>query len=325
MMSDWEAFSALPRPERADCYSVSPGASHRRIAKSSEGHPALLLDFEHQASSVRRQLANLSYTPPAPIEFINSDGSLDVRSLAILECRSGDEDLIRYFFRVVDAVLLEQHAHVDEAHFERALDRLLLLFRALRRPPLRSIQGLWAELAVILWSSNPAVAISSWHSSPSALHDFERGDLKLEVKSAQSKLREHHFRLAQLAKIRSGETLVASVMLTESTSGASVSDLIEQIATRLAEHAESAARVATIVAETLGSEWRAVDESRFDLDDARKNLQLYEATQIPTIPQPLPPGVKDVHFVADLSGVPPVVLATARARAEFLRDLLPAE
>lgn len=322
-MSHWATFLKLPPPAKVGAYTVEKSANSVRVARGAHGTAALLIAFSHHASSTPRRLLNLSYAPPAFVE-LTSDGEQRIEQLAILECHTGDEELQKYFFSVVDAVLADQRAADNEGNFERALDKVVTLFRALRRPATRSIQGVWAELALICWSSKPSETISAWHSSPSALHDFANGDFKLEVKSSRSGLREHHFRLAQLSAIQTGSTIIASVLLTESGAGVSVHDLLQAIKQDANVTREARARVETILAETLGEDWYRAADIYFDMDRAKASLRFYQALAIPSIPQPLPSGIKDVQFVADLSNSQEQSVPELRKQAPFYAAVLPA-
>jgi hypothetical protein len=322
-MTFWQSFVQLPVPTGVGSYTVNTSSERVRTARAFNGNAALLIAFEHHASSTSRRLLNFSYTPPAIVELVSSDGSSRTEEFAILECHSSDEAIQRYFFQMAHAVLTDHRAAENEEHFERALDKLVTLFRALRRPAIRSVQGVWAELALICWARFPAVAISAWHSAPRALHDFANGDFKLEVKSSQLRLREHHFRLAQLSAIQTGDTIVASVLLTSSERGASVHNLVAVLEDNPDVTRESIARVETILAETLGAEWHHARDVQFDLSQARESLLFYNARDIPSLPQPLPSGVKDVQFVVDLSNTAAVSLEELRARAPFYKSILP--
>jgi len=255
------------------------------------------------------------------VDLSSGDGAHHRVNLAVLECRTTDPELGEYFFRMVRAVLLDNPNTTTEQGFESALDALVTLFRALERTGTTTIQGLWAELAIILWSKDPLAALSSWHSSPRALHDFSAGSFRLEVKSSSRRLREHQFALDQLATLGEGVTLVASLLLDETNDGSSVPDLVKAIATRIGS--ESAARLETIVADSLGNAWRDAIDIRFSVDGALTSLRLYPAERIPSLPQPIPPEVKDVHFTVDLSGTAPLDLADARGRGQLFEKLLP--
>ncbi len=325
-MSLWERFIALPRPLTPGVYSCEASTQRFRVGRSYEDHPVVLIEFaDHGYISVPRRLATLSYSPPAPVDLASGDGSHHRVRLAILECRTSESALAAYFFRIVAPILLDNGDAVGESGFELALDALITLFRSLHRPGARTVQGLWAELAVICWSANPVAALSSWHSDPKALHDFAAGSFRLEIKGTLKELREHNFSLDQLASQQPGETLVASLLLSESQDGATIFDLVRRIGSRIGDLEGPSARLETIVADSLGSSWREASEMQFSLEDARRTFQVYRALDVPTVPQPLPPQVKEVRFVVDLSGVPSLDLSFARSLGIVFADLLPAD
>lgn len=323
-MAMMERFISLPTPGRAASYSVVADTGQRcRVGRSSEGHPAVLISFARETgTSSNRTLATIQYRPPASVEVVAAGQNRSAR-LAILECRTTDAELAAYFFRIVDSVLVSDGRTADEAHFEAALDAIVTLFRALQRPAQRSVQGLWAELAIITWSARPEVALASWHSDPHALHDFAAGSFRLEIKSTMKALREHSFLLDQLSSMSPGATLIGSLMLTEDPDGANLGDLLDAIRSRLRQGAESVVRLEVIVAESLGQAWHEARDVRFDAERARKSLRLYAVEDIPTVPQPLPAEVKDVRFVADLSTTPWMDVPDARSRAALFSDVLP--
>lgn len=322
-MSLEETFSALPRPTAESRYTVERTAKRFRVGRSFENFPALLVAFPAggSADSLPRRLANLTYRPPSTVDVMNESFERSER-LAVLECRTGDPLLVSYFFRVVAAVLLQQEIAESESAFEVALDAIVTLFRALQQPAQRSVQGLWAELAVVSWSKNASAALASWHTSPRALHDFSAGGFRLEVKSASHGLREHKLLLDQLGSIEPGATLLVSLLLDESPSGSSIFDLVEGIKRRVANK-ELDRRLELIVAESLGANWPEASELRFDVALARQRVRVYSASAIPSVPQPIPPEVKDVSFTVDLSTTSPLEFPAARSIGAFFDDLLP--
>jgi hypothetical protein len=325
-MKFWETFVSLPRPSAPGAFIVEPGAKRFRVARTFEDHAALLVEFPKDGgSSVPRRLATLSYSPPTLLDLTTSDGRHHTARLAVLECRDPDPLLSSYFLRVVSAVLVDEAIAQDEVAFESALDALATLFRTLQRPGLRPLQGLWAELAIILWAADPIAALTGWHSSPRALYDFSAGSFRLEVKATQRPVREHTFLLDQLGSQSPGATLIASFMLHEAEDGASVFDLVEGIVTRIGGLHGPAARLEAIVAESVGNCWREANDVRFSLSGARLALQMYLASDVPTIPQPLPPAIKEVRYTVDLSTVEALPLARARALGDLFARLLPGE
>lgn len=321
-MSLIEAFDSLPRPSSEGSFAVEATSNRFRVAKSIEGFPAILIAFDQAAfDSLPRRLANIGYSPPKELELTGSAGTHSER-LAVLECRTLEPGLVEYFFRVVSGILIDDPSAATPAGFEAALDAVVSLFRALQQPAQRTVQGLWAELAIIAWAREPEVAISAWHSGPRALHDFAAGDERLEVKGSATGIREHSFRLDQLRVIDGARTLVASLLLDEATSGANVFDLIGQIEARI-PGPELRRRLQAVVATSLGAAWKEAGDLRFDEHLARQRLRLYRAEEVPSILLPVRPEVKDVSFTSDLSNAPPLPVSSARSMGPFFDSLLP--
>ncbi|RKG93272.1 PD-(D/E)XK motif protein [Corallococcus terminator] len=325
-MDLWSTYRALPRPSPEAAYTIAHGAGALRLARSSANQPALLIATTGSGLTPRR-LANLTFSPPLEMIVARADGASEHARFAVLVCTADDAELERYFCRVVgvffgnvgDGSITAPSAE----EVERTLDGITTLFSALNRAPRQSVQGLWAELAIIAWARVPEAAISAWHSEPTELHDFAIGSHRLEIKSTLTKLREHHFQLDQLSTAITGETVIASLILQQTPHGVSVFDLVEQIGIRVGD--EATARLETIIADSLGRDWPGADadDVRFDLNATRQTLKLYRAVDVPTVPQPLPAGIKRVQFVADLSNAHELPLDQARALAPLYADLLP--
>jgi hypothetical protein len=316
-----DAFLALPTPAGDASYSAEVDRGRRcRVGRSSQGHPVLLLSFSREGGSSAMRLATLEYRPPADVEIV---GESRTARLAILECKTADPQLVAYFFRIVNAVIVEDDRTASEEYFTTTLDAIVALFRALQRPGLRTVQGLWAELAVIAWARRPDVAISAWHSDSHELHDFSAGSFRLEIKSTARSLREHSFLLDQLSSMGPGTTLIASLLLVEDKHGTSLGDLVELIRSRVGTLHDVQRRLEVIIGEGLGQSWKDAGDVRYNFDEARASLRIYRTEQIPTVPQPLPAGVRDVRFTADLSSSPWLALPEARSIAGLYGDLLP--
>jgi len=317
----FETFQLLPRPPERDSFAVDTAhADWCRVGRSHEGFPVLLLRFSSEKSTPeRRVLSLIEYRPPVEVNVVGG-GSIRV---AILECKTNDAQLAAHFFRVAQTLILDDPATQNEEIFTRALDRLISLFRALQKPGSRSVQGVWAELALIAGSASPQDAILAWHSNPHELYDFSNGSVRLEVKSTAKPFREHEFLLDQLGSSEPGMTLIASMLLKEDPDGDSIGDLVEAIRLLTLGAPGVHDRVIGIVAESLGQGWRASESVRFNVEAARDALRVFLPEQIPTIPQPLPIGVANVRFTAKLDGLSHLELSQAREMAALYAALLP--
>lgn len=315
-------FAALPRPSAPGSYSVDSEQSNCRVGKTFDGFPAVLVSLKNaNGARLQRRLANFAYFPPAAVK-IRTGTSSQTTELAIVECCTNEKRLASYFYRIVAQVLMPEADSGDEARFEAAIDAVITLFKSLQGPGQQTIQGLWAELAIIGFAASTAVALASWHSSPRALHDFANGSSRLEVKSTTKKLREHTFLLDQLKLGDPGDVLIASMLLTESTVGCSVFDLVSEIRNKLSS-TEGQNRLEQIVADSLGDSFDDVEAHLYDLEAARLSLLFYPARDIPTCLLPLPPEVKSVSFIVDLSTTAPTSLDNARKLSMQFHDLLP--
>lgn len=325
-MDLWSTYRALPCPSSEAAFTIAHGVGALRLARSYANQPALLIATNGSGLTPRR-LANLTFAPPLEMVVARADGGSERARFAVLICTAEDAELERYFCRVLGAFFGEVGAASvtppTAQDIERTLDGITALFSALHRAPMQSVHGLWGELAIVAWAKDPEVAISAWHSVPTALHDFALGAYRLEVKSTLARLREHHFQLDQLSSSTTGETIIASLMLQQSSRGLSVFDLAEQIGERVGD--EATARLETIIADCLGRDWRDADadDVRFDLGATRQTLRLYRAEDVPSVPQPLPAGIKRVEFVSDLSNAHELPIAAARARSPLYSATLP--
>lgn len=325
-MDLWSTYRALPRPSSEAAYTIAPGSGALRIARSYADEPALLIATKNSGLTPRR-LANIMFAPPIEMIVAHADGVCEPAHFAVLVCTADDAELERYFCRVISSFFGDVGdaavAAPSAEEVERTLDGITTLFSALTRAPKQSVQGLWAELALVAWAHKPEVAISAWHSEPTDLHDFALGAHRLEVKSTLSGLREHHFRLDQLGTAATGDTVIASLILQQTSHGVSVFDLAELIGECVGD--DAIARLESIIAESLGREWREADadDVRFDLDATKQTLRFYRASDVPSVPQPLPVGIKRVQFVADLSNTRELPLDQARALAPLYSDILP--
>lgn len=323
-MSARDQIEALSRPSAPGAFALGLELCRGcRLAVTHEGFVALAIAVPTDGSSNPRHLVNLVYDPPRELEVVTSDGGRRVETFATLICRTKEPAIEDAFLRISLALLDSAQGGLSEADLERRLDELVSLFRALNQPATQTIQGLWCELAVVVWSSDPRVALSAWHSSPRALHDFASGADRLEVKSCGTGLREHALRLEQLQEAPGGRTILASVLVDETEDdGETVADLVEQIGERVERDKELKRRLETIVTHSLGRDWREAASRRFSLERARSSLRLYDARDVPTIPMPIPTAVKHVSFTVDLSDTNDLPLEEARSRGSFFVAVL---
>jgi hypothetical protein len=320
------ALAKLSRPSRRGGYALGEALDkHCRLALSHEGYVALVLDVVPTGASFGHQLENLHYYPPRDLEIIGPKGKAEIAKRAVLVCRSNDPSLKEAFLRLAVALLSIGGDRLTEDVLRDRIDELVSLFRAMARPAEQTVQGLWAELAMIAWSADPVAACVAWHSQPRALHDFGGGADRLEVKSCSTGTREHSLRHEQLLELPEGRTLLASLIVRDAPEGASVEDLCAIVQARTGGDLELRRRVEAIVTRSLGRDWREAATRTFALEEARSSLKVYLAETVPTIAQPIHPAISNISFTVRLEGIEDTGIATARGIRPFFRALLPVD
>src|SRR5260370_2332339 len=176
-----------------------------------------------------------------------------------------------------------------------AVQKLVDLFKRMADASRKALAGLWAELFLIARSSDPAFLLGAWHAIPEERFDFGHGIDRLDVKAASGGLRLHHFTLEQLRPAGHVRVLIASLLTERSEGGTSLNDLVDSIRARVADP-DHLIRLDGVIAETLGQDWRAIQQNRFDLQEAIQSFRFIDAATIPSVANPTPPEVSAVHF-----------------------------
>lgn len=176
---------------------------------------------------------------------------------------------------------------------------IVRLFEALVIPSGKSVQGMWAELFLIATSANKGVVADAWRSIPSERYDFARGPERIEVKSSMRRDRRHYFSLDQLSPPTGVRLRIASVFTERSAGGTSLERIISEACDGL--RSDQQVRLRRVAAETLGAAFNNALDVAFDREVAASSVQFYESDSIPRLGLPLPVGVSDVRFIADLT------------------------
>jgi hypothetical protein len=220
--------------------------------------------------------------------------------LFVIRCTGEDRSLHEYFLRALHPIIASLPTTPSRDDISGAVQRLVDLFRKLTAFPRKTIAGLWAELFVLARAHDPTTLLAGWHALREDRFDFAFGIDRLEVKSASGGHRIHHFALEQLRPIGQTRVLIASLLVERVEGGTSINDLVDSVRQRITDPT-LLIRLDSIVAETLGQDWRSTQQTRFDLQRAVHSLRFIEATSIPAVGMPLPAEVSGVHFKVDLS------------------------
>lgn len=286
-----------------------PGATRHRLGRRGDDTSALLVDVRDRQDG--------HYAPPIVLEhltvhhdvechIIGDDSAVEVARFTVISCTSRNVGLRSYFLRASGAFLEAVGDSPTRQEVVRALDAFVELFRALSNPPKKSVQGLWAELFLIARSKDPITLAEAWHAQPMETFDFAAGSDRIEVKSSSDRVRRHYFSLEQIRPNASVSVVVASLFVERAGMGLSLGGLLDDVRQKLGTRPDLLLNAEVVVGRTLGNALpRALGES-FDVQLAEASLGFYRADDIPSVATPLPSGVSDVRFRADLSNLEPL-------------------
>lgn len=276
------------------------------LGRDASGGPVLLVnaDESQPGTSAPYILESLCVIHLVRCRLQAPEQQVTERALSIIHCTSSDRSIQEYFLRCLHPIIAALPARPSRDDVANAIERLTELFRKMSSPPQKTILGLWAELFVIDRSSNPARLIDAWHAIPEERFDFAEGNQRLEVKATSSPLRVHHFSLEQLRPIGLQRCLIVSLLVEQTVAGMSVADLVDRIRNRSVDN-EHLIRLDSVVAQTVGSEWRNLHLIRFNADQAIDSVRYVRSEDIPAVQTPVPSTVSSVHFRVDLSSLVP--------------------
>lgn len=323
-------FAALPLPpgsSPAGRFSAQPvpGIPSCSVGKDLTGCPVLLI--ETQAVGPRDPVAptvleNLSILHNVDCRLQSSNEPAATRRLSVIRCCGEDALLHEYFLRALPPVLAGLPPTPTREQVVNAISGLIELFRKTSQAPRKAVQGLWAELLVIETAENPSTVLRGWHSEPEDRFDFAEGSQRLEVKTASGRVRAHRFSLEQLRPPADVVVVVASALIERSAGGQSIADLVDRIRTRVNDPG-LLVYLDSVIAQSLGSDWRAAQRERFDRQLAVESLRFFNAAAVPCVPAAIPTEVTDVHFRVDLTNHAPEPAASLRTLGRLFEAALP--
>lgn len=304
-------FESLPIPQPSSTSSCSftalslPDCDHK-LGKDEGGCPCLLVATGTATKSQPRVplvLENLAVLFDLSCQVSSPISPTQFGTFTVLKCVAADLVVRSYFLSLLPGISTAIGCSGDRAKVAAVVEDLVELFRALGATPKKEIQGLWAELLLIREAEDPVVLAQAWHTEPGDRYDFNKGQERLDVKSTSQTPRRHHFLLEQLCPPNGTRLIIASIVVQRSGAGLSVFDLLDAIRQEVSLQPQLHLRLASQVHQTLGDSWQNARNVRFDYEAARQSIQYYDSTQIPKVCLPLPEGVSQVSFVADMNGV----------------------
>lgn len=294
-------------PTNGDSFVIAslPSMKNHKIGITQNGQPIFFIKCDNTTKSktLDTNLEFISVHFNRQCQLINQNKKTDEGIYTIILLKTDIEYLQEYFLKIVFVLIrnLADKPLLKDLKIE--IEKLINLFSKFTKPPLKTIQGLWAELLIIEQSKNPDYLIQSWHSSSSDKYDFNDGIDKIEVKSTLKSRRIHNFSIEQLTPNKNSQLLIASIFTIETGTGTNVSDLIEKIVNRIKDKNLSF-KLNELAALTLGKDFEKSFEVYFDYQFALDSIQFYQSSDIPTIQlNNIPSNIMNVRFDCDLSNL----------------------
>lgn len=304
-----EIFESIAIPSGANNPSqfgavVIAECPHFHLAKDSQGSPSLLISVKEDSgknSVPSITLEHLSIFLDVSCRITQSNGETIDGIFTVIRCTGHEYALQIYFLRAIRILFDMLPELPTKSQVTKAINTLVELFRAASLSPLKTIQGLWAELLIIDSSSDPEMLVNAWHSTPLDRYDFNAGAERLEVKSTSKSIRQHHFSLEQVVPVEGTRVWIASLFTEQVNNGVTVMQLADSVRTKITAFPHLVEHLDRIVAVTLGQNWRLAFVDAFDKQLSLSSLRYFDALTIPAPRFPLPNGVTEVRFKSDLS------------------------
>jgi hypothetical protein len=309
----FEIFQELKycSPQTDDRFLVTsiPLMKNHKIGITKIGQPIFFIkcyDTNIKSKIIDTNLEFISIQFNRNCQITNKNGSLEEDIFSIILLKTEVQYLQEYFIKTTLYLLKNLPKKPLLKDLKTEIDKLINLFSKFTTPPIKTIQGLWAELLIIEQSKNIDYLIKSWHITPSDKYDFNDGVDKIEVKSTTKNRRIHTFSLEQLAPNSKSNLIVSSVCIIETGVGKSIYDLIDKIELKIKDK-NLIYRINEIVATTLGKDFEKSFDIFFDYKYAIDSVQHYNILDIPTIDiTNIPKNIMNVKFDCDLTDVKPI-------------------
>ena len=225
-------------------------APYVAIGRDFHGRAAIML--EQLPGGVAFRTPSVEFLPTVHLEF-------DQASVGLTDCLLVlyDETGLGGVLQAMPVLIWGLYDSRAQGGLPAALAYAQVLAMMLRSEAERvspdAVQGLWAELLLIAYSSDPELLIGAWHEDPDEVYDFALANERLEVKSARGAYRRHHFSSSQLPARAGIELTVASVLVQRVAGGATLWDLLQQLRARVRTSAHVVAMRKTLAVVPISS------------------------------------------------------------------------
>jgi hypothetical protein len=290
-----------------------------KVGLSTEGHPAILISCkENQIKSMEsinlsgiEAIFNLSCS-------INEEEEVKDGLFNVIIFKQEKIGLRNFFFDFFEDLFIS-FDNLTSKELSIKILNLANLFSFASQKSDKTIRGLWAELFVILESSETSIWLEKWPEKTKTTFDFTHNHIGIDVKSFGGSYRKHYFKYEQLNNISIEQSLILSLCCKKDENGKSILDLLKAIKLEVDDN-DLISMLETKVFKLAGE--NIADTQRFNLNIAKDTLMILEGSSIPKIQEgSFPSTVTEVSFKSDCSDVPMLPFSEEN-QAQLLKGVL---
>lgn len=232
--------------------------------------------------------------------LLNIEGNLNRAIMHTIVCKDRNEDKLEAFVRLTYAFSLTEPGN-DQYYLAKLFSAMSNLFVVGKPPSEIELQGLYAELYVILYLKKSGVDIASyWQSKNKMKFDFSFNSKKrLEIKSTIKTDRVHHFKHEQLLN-QLYDIKVVSMQLQKNDCGISLFDLISEIRNEYSNNFALLLRIDSIISSI---DDRTAANLKYDDTYSQQHIKFYDAAVIPHFNEQTPEGVFNAEYDCILDNI----------------------
>lgn len=218
----------------------------------------------------------------------------------VLVCKEKNRDKIEAFIRLTYAFSVGE-LNNDQFYMPKLFSSIAMLFDKQRQIAESELQGLFAELYVILYFYRNGHRIDKyWQSRNKMKFDFSIDEKRrLEIKSTLKGTRIHHFKHDQLLS-ELYDIKVVSLMLQKNDCGISLKELVDSIRNAFSNNYALLLHLESIVSQVGESQLSCY---KYDEMFIEKNIKFFDATDIPHFKEKTPEGVFNAEYDCCLDNV----------------------
>lgn len=185
-------FNNLPAPNSLsdNAFSAIPinGFKNHRLGKDRLENPCLLIGIGGRTSvnTTKQKLYNLLIFHNLSCEIISTSNT-SIHNFSCIRYTGNDNEIKQTFLKTCEFLLPNLGNEPNQENINEIISKLIELFRSLKEPARKSVQGLWAELFLIANSSDIQRSVQAWHDCPEETYDFNFSEYRIEVKVLKTK------------------------------------------------------------------------------------------------------------------------------------------